>query len=64
MLAQHLEGIKPLYRTRQVIAETKASKPGRTSASWFMKGSIRQVLNMPATPGSFLAKKVQKRWLH
>ena len=37
MLTAHKAGTAPLYRTRQAIMEKKAAKPGRTSATWFMK---------------------------
>ena len=60
MLDQHNSGQKPLYRTRQAIVNQKASKAGKTAASWFVKDKVRQVINVPATPGSGLARSVQR----
>ena len=38
----------------------KKSKEGRSKSSWFLKGDIRQVVMMPATPGAGLAQVVKK----
>ena len=59
MLRDHQAGEHPLFRTRQQILQKKQSKAGRSASSWFLKDQVRQVLMLPATPGSQLARKVR-----
>ena len=54
-------GLNPLYRSRKQILAQKADKSGRSAASWFMKGTVRQVMNLPQTPGSKLAEEVRRQ---
>ena len=61
MLSDDSKGIKPLWRTRGHIASQKASKPGRSSASFFLKGDTRQVMMLPPTPGGELVKRVRSK---
>ena len=61
MLRNHDSGVKPLYRNRKGIMETKRAKGGKSTASWFLKGKTRQVLNVPPTPGAILAKQIQHK---
>ena len=50
-----------MYRDREGIMATKQEKGGNSAASWFLKGDTRQVLNVPSTPGSKLARQVQSK---
>ena len=61
MLNDHINNVKPLYRSREEIALANQSGSGKSTASWFLKGNVRQVMQIPATPGSELAGKVQER---
>ena len=60
MLRDHQGGNKPFYRRRDQIASQKAAKPGRSPASYFLKGSTRQTMNLPPTPGGELVKIVRE----
>ena len=61
MLRDHQGGNKPFYRRRDQIASQKAAKPGRSPASYFLKGSTRQTMNLPPTPGGELVKMVRNQ---
>ena len=38
---------------------TSNCKPGRNKSSYFLKGTTRQVMTLPPTPGGLLAKQVR-----
>ena len=59
MIEADNQGSKPMYRDRSRIQADKDLKKGKTKASWFMKGTTRQVIMIPATPRSGLANAVQ-----
>ena len=59
MLRDHQTGVNPLFRNRDQIITKKESKAGRSCSSWFLKGQVRQVLMVPPTPGSKLAKRMR-----
>ena len=60
MVKTEQEGGTPLFRSRKVILNKKESKKGRCSASWFLQGDVRQIVMLPATPGSKLVQEVRK----
>ena len=61
MVKTEEEGGSPLFRSKQEILQKKKSKEGRCSASWFLRGDVRQVLMLPATPKSQLVQEVKKK---
>ena len=54
-------GARPLYRTKQMMREAKLAKGGISSASWHLRGMIKQTVNIPITPGAELAAELEKR---
>ena len=60
MLKLHQDGIKTLYRSKSQIVEHKKLKQGKSASSWFLKGNTKQVLMVPATPGSALKNGINR----
>ena len=55
------EGRRPMYRTREERERQWEEQGGRpTKANWFRKGGFTSVLDVPATPGSELAGRVEE----
>ena len=55
------EGRRAMYRTREERERQWEEQGGRpTKADWFRKGGFTSVLNVPATPGSELAGRVEE----
>ena len=59
MIRDDSDGTRPFWRTRNEIVSQKQSKPGRTAASFFLKGTTRQVMCLPPTPGGELLGRVR-----
>ena len=59
-LKNHEDGCKRMYRNRQEQeAQVKAGGGKATKSDWFQKSGATNVLKVPATPGSELAKAVE-----
>ena len=61
VLREHNSDKKPMYRTREQMIVSRQSQTGNSNASWFLRGQTRQVLQVPATPQSQLAKNIQEK---
>ena len=49
------------HRTREMILEQKAKKPGRYAHTWQLRNKSRNVLRVNATPGGELADRVNSK---
>ena len=54
-------GSRLLYRSKQMMREAKLAKGGISSASWHLRGEVKQTVNIPITPGAELANNLKTR---
>ena len=55
------DGSRKLHRSQEEIRMSKANKPGRHPATWFLSGETTSTLTVPITPNSCLKTNLQSQ---